>query len=156
LTKQNQGHLLLGSLLGLLAKLLVADAPPLGVASLSLLVGIEVLRKTPVDRAHKIRAVSLEDVLGLLQEGLAGAPVKSKRSHSALHATLAGADEVDLSLTLGGEAQLDGLGVAIAAELLSMLESHIAGLVAELETIAHLDVSVTTTNDLPNERGGHL
>jgi len=139
-----------------LAKLLVAVCPPVSAAGLVLLVGAEVESKTPLEGTDEISAVTLEVLLGLLHELLHGAPAEGKRSHSALHAAAAGGDEVKLSLALGGESAVNGVVVGIAAVLLRVLESSVSGLVAELETIAHLDVSVATTNDLPNKRGGHL
>jgi len=126
------------------------------VARLVLLVGAEVDGKTLLSRSDKVGTVSLENLVGLLHEGAHAALVESQVLDRALHATLRGADEANLSLTLGGHTQIDGVVVAIAAESLGVLESDVSGLIAELETIAHLDVSVAVLNDLPDKGGGHL
>jgi len=140
-----------------LAKLLVADHSPvrLSVLALVLLIRAESKDKTSLDREDKISTVTLEDVLDLSLEVLHGASVEGDGLHSALHATAAGGDEVQGGLTLL-ESNVNGVVVGIATVLLRVLEGSVSGLIAELETVAHLDVSVATTDDLPNERGGHL
>jgi len=134
--------------------LLVTACAVLGLAVLILLVGAEVLGKTPLDRDNKIRAVGLDNVLNLLHEVLHGAPAEGNRLHSAMNATLAGFNETDLGLTLG-EVDGDGVLVGIAAVLAVVHEGHVSGLRAELETVAHLKVSMTVTDNLPDKRGRH-